>query len=54
MDIGLPTTFGAYRHIRRGEDDGGDRKVMIGELMELFGDRDLDMSTIYQHSAKKG
>jgi len=53
-EIGPSTTFGAYRYIKKRENDGADKKIIIGELMELFGDKNPDVNTMFQRSIKKG
>lgn len=53
-EIGPSTTFGAYRHIKKREKEGAERRMIIGELMELFGDKNPDVNTMYQQSIKEG
>lgn len=52
-EIGPSTTFGVYRHIKKRENDAADKKSIIGEIMELFGDKNPEADTMHQSKQKR-
>ena len=51
-EIGPSVLFGVYQHIKNKEKAGTDKKTIIDEIMEMFGDRNPEVST--QFSFRKG
>ena len=51
-EIGPSVLFGVYQHIKNREKVGTDKKTIIDEVMEMFGDRNPEVST--QFSYRKG
>lgn len=51
-EIGPSTVFGVYKHIKSRENKGIDRKTIIDELMELFGDKNPNVNTFSKKAAK--
>lgn len=51
-EIGPSTVFGAYRLIKRREKEGAERKAILRELMESFGDRNPGVATSFRKSSQ--
>lgn len=51
-EIGPSTVFGLYKHIKRREKDGIDKKTILDEIMELFGDKNPNVNTMYKNQSK--
>ncbi|NMB42309.1 MAG: DUF2249 domain-containing protein [Firmicutes bacterium] len=52
-EIGPSTAFGAYRLIKRREQEGLAKKEIINEVMEKFGDRNPDVNPLYKKRAMR-
>ncbi len=46
-EIGPSTLFGAYQQIKTREKAGWEKKTILNELMEMFGDGNPDVNTLY-------
>jgi len=46
-EIGPSPVFGAYKHIKKREQEGLDHRKILDEAMEMFGDKNLDVSTLF-------
>ncbi|NLS44735.1 MAG: DUF2249 domain-containing protein [Firmicutes bacterium] len=51
-EIGPSTVFGVYRHIKKREKEGLDKRVILDEIMEKFGDRNPDVNPLYRKRIK--
>jgi hypothetical protein len=51
-EIGPSTVFGVYKHIKKREREGLDRKLILKELMTNFGDQNPDVNTLYKKQIK--
>ncbi|HKM39386.1 MAG TPA: DUF2249 domain-containing protein [bacterium] len=51
-EIGPSTVFGVYKHIKNREQEGIDRKTIVDELMESFGDRHPDVNVLFRKHIK--
>jgi hypothetical protein len=51
-EIGPSTVFGAYKQIKTREQEGLDRKKILEELMETFGDKNPNVNTLYKKQVK--
>lgn len=47
-EIGPSTVFGVYKHIKKREQDGIDRRIIMNEIMETFGDKNPNVNTLYK------
>ena len=47
-EIGPSTVFGVYKHIKKREQEGKDRKTIMNEIMETFGEKNPNVGTLYQ------
>ncbi|MDI9577744.1 MAG: DUF2249 domain-containing protein [Thermoproteota archaeon] len=52
-EIGPSTVFGVYKHIKNRENSGVDRKTILDELMETWGDKNPNVTTLYKQTAKR-
>ncbi|MDD4503777.1 MAG: DUF2249 domain-containing protein [Clostridiaceae bacterium] len=51
-EIGPSTVFGIYKHIKKREQEGIDRKTVLEEILEVFGDNNPNINTLYKKSVK--
>ncbi|NLB35488.1 MAG: DUF2249 domain-containing protein [Elusimicrobia bacterium] len=51
-EIGPSTVFGAYRHIKKREKEGLDRKSILNELLDFFGDKNPNVNTFFNKQIK--
>lgn len=51
-EIGPSTVFGAYKQIKKREQEGLDRAAILEEIMETFGDKNPDVNTLYKKKIK--
>ncbi len=51
-EIGPSIVFGVYKHIKKKEKEGADRKTVLNEVMELFGDKNPSVNTLFKRSVK--
>jgi len=51
-EIGPSTVFGVYKHIKKREQEGLDRRKILDEVMEMFGDRNPDVNTLFKKQVK--
>ncbi|HZK28905.1 MAG TPA: hypothetical protein VFD19_01655 [Clostridia bacterium] len=51
-EIGPSTVFGAYKLIKRREQEGLDKKIILDELIDHFGDKNPDVNTLYRQQIK--
>lgn len=51
-EIGPSTVFGVYKQIKRREQEGLDRRIILDEILETFGDRNPDVNTLYKNQTK--
>jgi alkylhydroperoxidase/carboxymuconolactone decarboxylase family protein YurZ len=51
-EIGPSTVFGVYRHIKSRENKGIDRKTIVDELLEIFGDQNPEVNTFFKKRSK--
>ncbi len=51
-EIGPSTTFGAYKHIKKREREGLEKRKILNELMETFGDANPDVNVLYKKKIK--
>ncbi|NLC66071.1 MAG: DUF2249 domain-containing protein [Clostridium sp.] len=47
-EVGPSTVFGAYKHIKKREKEGIERKVILAELMDVFGYKNPDVNTFFK------
>jgi hypothetical protein len=52
-EIGPSTVFGVYKHIKARENKGIDKKTILDEIMQLFGDRNPNVNTFFKKPAKR-
>lgn len=52
-EIGPSTVFGVYQHIKNREKSGIDKKTILDEILEMFGDKNPEVNTLYQYKNKK-
>ena len=52
-EIGPSVLFGAYQHIKNREKIGTDKKTIIDEVMEMFGDRNPEVGTFFKYRKDK-
>lgn len=45
-EVGASTVFGVYKHIKKRENEGIDRKIILSELMKIFGDKNPNVNTL--------
>lgn len=51
-EIGPSTVFGAYQQIKKLEQKGLDRKKVLDEILETFGDQNPEINTLYKKQLK--
>lgn len=51
-EIGPSTVFGVYKQIKKREQEGLDRRRILDEIMETFGDKNPDVNTLYKKRIK--
>lgn len=51
-EIGPSTVFGVYKHIKKREQEGLDRRKILDEVMEMFGDKNPDVNTLFKKQVK--
>ncbi|NLO15526.1 MAG: DUF2249 domain-containing protein [Clostridiales bacterium] len=51
-EIGPSTVFGTYKQIKKREQEGVDRRSILDEIMEDFGDRNPEVNTFYKRQMK--
>jgi hypothetical protein len=51
-EIGPSTVFGAYKQIKKREQEGLERRKILDEIMETFGDKNPDINTLYKKQIK--
>ncbi len=51
-EIGPSTVFGAYQQIKKLEQNGLDRKKILDEILETFGDKNPEINTLYRKQLK--
>ena len=51
-EIGPSTVFGVYKQIKKMEQQGLDRKVILDEILETFGDKNPEVNTLYKNQVK--
>lgn len=51
-EVGSSTVFGAYKHIKKRELEGLERKKILNELMDTFGDKNPDVNTFFNKQIK--
>lgn len=47
-EIGPSTVFGVYKHIKKREEEGLDRGKILEEVMEIFGDKNPNVGTLFK------
>lgn len=52
-EIGASTVFGVYQHIKNREKSGIDKKTILDEILEMFGDKNPEVNTLYQYKNKE-
>lgn len=52
-EIGPSTVFGAYKYIKARENKGIDRKIILDEIMEVFGDQNPEVNTFFKKPSKR-
>ncbi len=52
-EIGPSILFGVYQHIKNREKLGTDKKTILDEVMEMFGDRNPEVSTLFRYRKNK-
>lgn len=52
-EIGPSTVFGVYKHIKKREQEGIDKKTILDEIMETFGDKNPNVNTLYKKPIKR-
>ncbi|MDW5300309.1 MAG: hypothetical protein SA378_09250 [Sedimentibacter sp.] len=51
-EIGPSTVFGVYKQIKKREQEGLDRKEILDEIIEKFGDKNPNVNTLYKQQIK--
>ncbi len=51
-EIGPSPVFGVYKHIKKRENEGMDRMAILDEIMEVFGDKNPAINTLYERQIK--
>lgn len=51
-EIGPSTVFGVYKHIKKRAQEGIERKEIMQELMETFGDKNPNVNTLFKKQVK--
>ncbi|NLE05001.1 MAG: hypothetical protein GX638_09390, partial [Crenarchaeota archaeon] len=51
-EIGPSTVFGVYKHIKKREQEGIDRTIILDELMETFGDKNPNVNVLFKKQIK--
>lgn len=51
-EIGPSTVFGVYKQIKKREQEGLDRRKILDEILETFGDKNPDVNTLYKKQVK--
>lgn len=51
-EIGPSTVFGVYKQIKKREQDGWDRRKILDDVLETFGDKNPDVNTLYKKQVK--
>lgn len=51
-EIGPSTVFGVYKHIKKREQEGMDRRAIMDELMETFGEENPNVGTLYKEQGQ--
>ena len=51
-EIGPSTVFGVYKQIKKREQEGLDRRKILDEIMETFGDKNPDVNTLFKKQVK--
>lgn len=51
-EIGPSTVFGAYKQIKKREQEGLERRIILNEIMDAFGDKNPDVDTLYKKKIK--
>lgn len=51
-EIGPSTVFGVYKQIKKREQEGLDRRKILDEILETFGDKNPDVNTLYKKQIK--
>lgn len=52
-EIGPSTLFGVYKHIKKREEDGMDHKIIMEEVLELFGDKNPNVNTLFDKRGRR-
>ncbi len=52
-EIGPSPVFGAYKLMKKREKEGHDRKAIIDEVMQSFGDRNPEVDTLYRQQLRR-
>jgi len=51
-EIGPSTVFGVYKQIKKREQEGLDRRKILDEIIEKFGDKNPNVNTLYKQQIK--
>lgn len=51
-EIGPSIVFGVYKQIKKREQEGLDRRKVLDEIIEKFGDKNPNVNTLYRHQIK--
>ncbi|MDD3946575.1 MAG: DUF2249 domain-containing protein [Clostridia bacterium] len=51
-EIGPSTVFGVYKQIKKREQEGMERRKILDEIMQTFGDKNPDVNTLYKKQIK--
>lgn len=51
-EIGPSTVFGVYKHIKKREKEGLERSKILDEVMEIFGDKNPNVNTLFKKQVK--
>lgn len=51
-EIGPSTVFGVYKQIKKREQEGLDRRKILDEIIEKFGDKNPNVNTLYKQQTK--
>lgn len=51
-EIGPSTIFGVYKQIKKREIEGMERRIIMDELMETFGDKNPNVNTLFKKQIK--
>lgn len=51
-EIGPSTVFGVYKHIKKREQEGMDRRAIMDEIMETFGEENPNVGTLYKEQGQ--